>query len=267
MDGDSIGGSVNLVMKQAPDKLRLFGSVGGGYNQMLSSCGQSNFSVHRRPPVRRRQGRRHRLGQRFGDQPRQPGRGGRLHADARPERAQPALVPGRSPARRASPARSTSSRATTRAFTIRGVFNRFIDDHENRQRVRYAGRQQPHRSRAARSHAHRAHRLAGPQRAARSSAASTTVDYQLLGAYSDQFDPLTMTTTFRETRVTFAPNVTATSIDPDNVQANPHQRRRRTTTTSSSRFARPTSPRTATSSASVNVRTPLQRLERRRRRS
>src|SRR5262249_38931203 len=50
---------------------------------------------------------------------------------------------------------------------------------------------------------------------------STTVDYQLLGAYSDQFDPLTMTTTFRETRVTFAPNVTPTSIDPNDVQANP----------------------------------------------
>ena len=45
MDGDSIGGSVNLVMKQAPEKLRLFGSVGGGYNELLSSYGQSNYSV------------------------------------------------------------------------------------------------------------------------------------------------------------------------------------------------------------------------------
>ena len=44
MDGDSIGGSVNLVMKQAPEKLRLFGSVGGGYNQMLSSYRQNNYS-------------------------------------------------------------------------------------------------------------------------------------------------------------------------------------------------------------------------------
>jgi outer membrane receptor protein involved in Fe transport len=44
MDGDSIGGSVNLVMKQAPEKLRLFGAAGGGYNSMLSSYQQSNFS-------------------------------------------------------------------------------------------------------------------------------------------------------------------------------------------------------------------------------
>src|SRR5262249_22635552 len=50
---------------------------------------------------------------------------------------------------------------------------------------------------------------------------STTIDYQLLGAYSDQTDPLTMTTTFRETKVVFLPNVTATSIDPNNIQANP----------------------------------------------
>src|SRR5262249_53663769 len=45
MDGDSIGGSVNLVMKQAPDKFRLFGSIGGGYNQMLSSYKQNNYSL------------------------------------------------------------------------------------------------------------------------------------------------------------------------------------------------------------------------------
>jgi hypothetical protein len=52
-------------------------------------------------------------------------------------------------------------------------------------------------------------------------AGSATVDYQLVGAYSDQFDPLTMTTTFRHTNVNFLPNVTATQIDPNNVQANP----------------------------------------------
>ena len=32
MDADAIGGSVNLVMKEAPDTLRVFGSIGGGYN-------------------------------------------------------------------------------------------------------------------------------------------------------------------------------------------------------------------------------------------
>jgi TonB-dependent receptor len=47
------------------------------------------------------------------------------------------------------------------------------------------------------------------------------IDYRISGGYSDQKDPLTMTTTFRQSNVNFAPNVTPTFIDPDNVQANP----------------------------------------------
>ena len=45
------------------------------------------------------------------------------------------------------------------------------------------------------------------------------VNYHVLGAVSDQTDPLTMTTTFRQANVNFAPNVSPTHIDPDNVQA------------------------------------------------
>jgi hypothetical protein len=106
------------------------------------------------------------------------------------------------------------------SLTVRGVFNRFIDDHKNRQRVRFAvANSRIDRELRDRTHIERITSLSlAGQRVVRG---STTVDYQLLGAYSDQFDPLTMTTTFRETRVTFAPNVSAASIDPDNIQANP----------------------------------------------
>ena len=45
MDADAIGGSVNLVMKQAPEKLRLFGAVGGGYNELLDTYKQNNYSL------------------------------------------------------------------------------------------------------------------------------------------------------------------------------------------------------------------------------
>jgi len=45
MDADSIGGSVNLVMKQAPEKLRLFGAVGGGYNELLDTYKQNNYNL------------------------------------------------------------------------------------------------------------------------------------------------------------------------------------------------------------------------------
>ena len=45
MDADSIGGSVNLVMKQAPEKFRLFGALGGGYNELLRTWNQNNYSL------------------------------------------------------------------------------------------------------------------------------------------------------------------------------------------------------------------------------
>src|SRR5262249_10560019 len=111
-------------------------------------------------------------------------------------------------------------RSVSSNVTLRGIFNRFIDDHENRQRVRWAvGNSRIDRELRDRTHIERigslgvsGNRLVG---------VSSTLEYQVSGAYSDQSDPLTMTTTFREPRVTFAPNVTPTSIDPDNVQANP----------------------------------------------
>src|SRR5262249_30302925 len=34
MDADSIGGSINLITKQAPEKLRVLGRIGGGYNYL-----------------------------------------------------------------------------------------------------------------------------------------------------------------------------------------------------------------------------------------
>ena len=76
MDGDSIGGSVNLVMKHAPEQFHVFGSVGGGYNQMLE-YGSEQLQRHGRPPLRQRQVRRDRLGQQFDDPSRQPGHGSR----------------------------------------------------------------------------------------------------------------------------------------------------------------------------------------------
>ena len=67
MDGDSIGGSVNLVMKTGAGEVARVRAIGGGYNQMLSSYGQSNYSVD---GGRRFDGgkiRRDRIGQRFGN--------------------------------------------------------------------------------------------------------------------------------------------------------------------------------------------------------
>ena len=54
-----------------------------------------------------------------------------------------------------------------------------------------------------------------------STAQGTTLDYKLAFARAQEHQPDRLDTIFRQSRVTFAPNVTPTSIDPDNIQANP----------------------------------------------
>lgn len=219
MDGDSIGGSVNLVMKHAPDKFHLFGSAGGGYNQMLSNWDQSNFSGTGGGRVD--DGK---IGIILSGSSSVTHRGNQdMEVTYTPTLALNELNPRwyQVTRRRWGASGAVDMKASPDAsFTIRGLFNRFIDDHENRQRLRLAvGNSRIDRELRDRTHIERISSLSfNGQQVVHG---STTIDYQLLGAYSDQTDPLTMTTTFRETKVTFAPNVTPTTIDPNNVQANP----------------------------------------------
>jgi TonB-dependent receptor len=219
MDADSIGGAVNLVMKAVPERFRVVGAIAGGYNDMLKSTNQNMFSL---TAGRRLAGGR--LGA-VGSLSRSDIRRGNQDMEVvyTPAFLLNELNPryyqvrrGRFGATGAVDFRAGDSTS----FTVRSVFNRFIDDHENRQRVRWAvANSRIDRELRDRTHIQRIGSFSvSGQTIARG---ATTVDYQLLGAYSDQFDPLTMTTTFRATRVTFAPNVTGTSIDPDNIQANP----------------------------------------------
>ena len=170
MDGDSIGGSVNLVMKQAPEKLRLFGAVGGGYNELLSTASSRTTTASR--PAGGSTAARSALivsGERLGDEPRQPGHGGRLHADADAQRAEPALVPGQPPSRRVH--RRVRRQAERRlAFTVRARVQPLHRRPREPAAGALRGRQPPHRSRAARPHAHRADLVA---RASPASASST----------------------------------------------------------------------------------------------
>ena len=219
MDGDSIGGSVNLVMKHAPERFHLLGSAGGGYNELLSNWDQSNLSA---TGGRRFAGGR--LGVIFSGSRSVTHRGNQdMEVTYTPALALSELNPRfyQVDRRRWGTSGALDAKAgANSSFTIRGLFNRFIDDHENRQRVRYAvANSRIDRELRDRTHIERISSLSfNGQHIVHG---STTVEYQLLGAYSDQTDPLTMTTTFRQPRVTFAPNVTATSIDPDNIQANP----------------------------------------------
>jgi TonB-dependent receptor len=217
MDADSIGGSVNLVMKQAPEKLRLFGRLGTGYNALQDSWSQNNYSFTG--------------GRRFLD-----GRAGGIFSVAGSEtnRANNDVEVSYTSAlgiadfdpryyevdrRRVGVTGAFDFKGpATSAYTLRGVYNRFIDDHEKRNRLRErVSNRRIERERRDRTHIERigtlsfdGHTLLGRNQ----------LDFKLLGAYADQTDPLTMTTIFRQSNVDFAPNVSADFIDPDNIQVN-----------------------------------------------
>ena len=136
------------------------------------------------------------------------------------------------------------------------MFNRYIDDHENRQRYRQrVTNRRIERELRDRTHIERISSLTFSGQSPDWRRAE--IDYRLLGAYSDQYDPLTMTTVFRQNNVNFAPNVTADSIDPDNIQANPLNENLADVDVQLSRFAPPISRRIGTSSAPLNLRMPL----------
>lgn len=219
-DGDSIGGSVNLVMKQAPEKLKLFGTVGGGYNSLLSDWGQGNYSM---TGGRRFNGGR--TGAIFSLSGSETNRGNMdMEVVYTPTLALNELNPRWYQVHRGRIGFTGAvdfRQGNDGSLTFRTVFNRFIDDHENRQRVRWAvANRRIDRELRDRTHIERITSLsASGNRALRGG--QTILDYQVLGAYSDQTDPLTTTTTFRHTNVNFLPNVTPTSIDPDNIQVNP----------------------------------------------
>src|SRR4029077_20501050 len=79
-------------------------------------------------------------------------------------------------------------------YVVRGVYNRYIDDHENRQRFRNrVGNRRLERELRDRTHIEHIDSLTFTGKHLTRWA---EVDYHVLGAYSDQTDPLTMTTTF-----------------------------------------------------------------------
>lgn len=217
MDGDAIGGSVNLVTKQAPEKWRLLGRVGGGYNKLMDNWDQNNYALTTG-------GRAGRLGGVFSLAGSETNR---ANNDVEVSYNDTLGIADLDPRyyevirRRVGTTAAVDVKGSGASlYTVRGVFNRFIDDHERRNRLRQrVGNRRIERERRDRTHIER---IASGSFDGRSLLfGRSTFDFKFLGAYSDQTDPLTMTTTFRQSNVNFAPNVSAGSIDPDNIQANP----------------------------------------------
>jgi TonB-dependent receptor len=217
MDADSIGGSVNLVMKQAPERFRLFGGIGGGYNEQLDSYGQNTFSLT--------SGRRFmsgRMGAIASVSGSESTRGNQdmevVYASGNIADFDPRFYQVNR-RRVGFTGAFDFKQGDSSLYGVRAVYNRYIDDQENRQRMR----QRVTNRRIERELRDRTHieRITSLSFDGKHTAGNAEIDYRVLGAYSDQVDPLTMTTIFRQANVNFLPNVTPTSIDPDNIQTNP----------------------------------------------
>ena len=216
MDADAIGGSVNLVMKEAPDTLRVFGSIGGGKLESVE------LQAARHEFFARARFNANKVGAIFSVSSSGTERGN--------EDFEPVYTSGNLSdldlrhyvvtRRRTGTTGAVDFRPMPGSqYTVRGVYNYYIDDHEERQRQRQrVAKRRLERELRDRTHAEHiwSTSLTGQHQIGRAS-----VDFRLSGAHADQKDPLTIATTFRQNNVNFAPNVTPSSIDPDNVQANP----------------------------------------------
>jgi TonB-dependent receptor len=218
MDGDAIGGAVNLITKRAFDRLSVFGTIGGGYNTSLDSYGQRNasFTIGRRFMANR-------VGFVLGTSATATKRG---NQDFEPVYAAGLLsdldlrnyTVNR---RRNGLTTSVDIRPTAMSqYTIGGIYNHFIDDHEERQRLRNRLGTTRRLERELRDRTHIEH-IWNLSFAGKHDLGNTMFEYHLQGAKSDQDDPGTIATTFRQSNVNFLPNVTPDSIDPNNIQANP----------------------------------------------
>jgi TonB-dependent receptor len=218
MDGDSIGGTVNLVTAQAPEKERFFVTAAGGYNNVESGGGSGRITGL--------------WARRFSEQ--KAGlvlSGSYFNTDRGSENFEVAYDDGALDELQQRDYTVNRERWGLNAafdyrlpndgiFYVRGIYNNFADQ-EYRRRVR-------NRVGDDRIERELKDRLETQEIVAGSVGGRNTlgnglwtVDYEAAVAYANEDEPDARYTTFRQKGVEFAPNVSPSSIDPDNIQANP----------------------------------------------
>ena len=216
MDADSIGGSVNLVTKGAPTKTRLSLTAGLGYNRVSDDYLQTfNGTIGRRFANKK-------LGVLFS--------GSYFNTDRGSENFEPEYDDGELDDLQLrdytinrkrwgfNPALDYKFSDTSRIF-FKGIYNQF-DDQEFRRRTRY----RPGNDRIERELKDRFEGQTIYQASFGGDHVLPNfwqIDYKASIAFADEEEPGRLDTTFRQNDVDFMPNVSPTSIDPDNIQANP----------------------------------------------
>jgi TonB-dependent receptor len=217
MDADSIGGAVNLITKQAVGRPTMLFSIAGGYNGLQQDYGQQQYTGT--------------LGRRFAD-----GRAGlliggsasSLHRGSENFEAQYAsgnladLQLRDYQIHRERYGVNVSGDAkfgNSSVFTIKSIFNEFKDyEVNNRERFRPTNTRIEH----VLKNRHQADHIRSVSGTGQHLLGSnTTLDYRLAWAQSREDQPDRLDTIFRQSGITFTPNVSASSIDPENIQPNP----------------------------------------------
>jgi TonB-dependent receptor len=217
MDADSIGGAVNLITKQATSRPTMLFSMAGGYNGLQRDRGQQQYNGT--------------LGRRFA--------GGRvgilvggsasnLHRGS--ENFEAVYDAGNLAdlqlrdyqihrERYGLNVSGDARLGNNSTLSIKSIFNEFKDyEVNNRERFRPTNNRiehvlkNRHQADHIRSFSATAQHLIG---------GTTTLDYRLSWAHSREEQPDRLDTIFRQSNITFTPNVSASSIDPENIQPNP----------------------------------------------
>jgi TonB-dependent receptor len=218
MDADAIGGAVNLVTKQALDRPTMLFSLSGGYNSLQQSGNQKAFSGT--------------LGRRF-----MGGRAGVLIAGSSSsltrgsENFEAVYAAGALNDLQLRDYQIERNRyglnmtadvrpSASSSFTFKSVINRF-EDYEVNNRIRFRPPntrieyvlKNRHQDDDIRTVSGAGHHVLTPS--------GVLLDYKLSWAQADESQPDRLDTIFRLTRVNFSPNVSTSSINPENIQPNP----------------------------------------------
>jgi TonB-dependent receptor len=216
MDADSIGGAVNLVTKQAVSRPTALFSFAGGYNGLQRDSGQGQLSGT--------------LGRRFAG-----GRAGLLVGGSASS-----LNRGSENFEAAYSAGNLSDlqlrdymiersrygfnvsgdvRVGSGSLLFKTILNEFKDyEINNRIRFRPPNSRIEHVLKNRHQDQHIRSVLAGGQHVV---SGHTAIDYRVSWAESMEHQPDRLDTIFRQTGITFSPNVSASSIDPEDIQPNP----------------------------------------------
>jgi TonB-dependent receptor len=215
-DGDAIGGSVNLVMKEAAREPRLSVSLAAGYNELSDDTAEkASFTMSRRL-------NQDRLGIILS--------GSYLNTDRASENFEVAYDDGELDELEYRDYEINRERIglglaldyepdLDHEYSFKATWNRF-DDQEHRRRVRNrVGDERMEREVKDRFESQTIYSLSAKGR--RTFGNASSLSYRLSYACSEEDEPDRLDTTFRQKDVSFDPNVSPTTIDPDNIRANP----------------------------------------------